>query len=178
VAESTLATGWRLGVVLFVTDGRAVEYAPELYFDRAGAAQEADRWAWFLGEYGEWPIRWAAIDVRIVGIHEIRLVQVRCPPADELWCGIDLERSPRLAAGGSLYESRIAAVTGIRGDHPTADFSKELTDFRLESSHVSIHRLKTTCPSRTLSALSRRGLLRWRSMLARPRPFGPPQPPS
>jgi hypothetical protein len=144
------------GIVLFVTDGFAVEYAPELYLDAGDAIREADRWAWFLGEYGAWPVRQSSADVRQVGIHDVRLVHVRCSPARELWCGIDLGGTPRLAAKGALYKSRLAAEDGIWGHSPSHKIQRGLADLQVTSSNVSIHRLKTICSCLTRSAPSRR----------------------
>jgi hypothetical protein len=153
----TAAGNEQFGVILFVTDGSVVEYPPELYLDEGDATREADRWAWFLGEYGVWPVRETSINVRRVGIHEIRLVYVRCSPARELWCGIDLGATPRLASAGALYKSRLAAEDGIWGRPSYHKTPKGLADLRLTSSSVSIHRLKTMCPRLIRSAPSRRG---------------------
>lgn len=147
------------GFVLLITDGRDVEYTPELYLDRLLATEEAGRWAWFLGEYGSWPVKSTAGERWQVGIHEILLMSAHCPAgANEYWCAVDLEGAPSLAGGKRIHESRSKAEQAIRDGVKASGPTSSTTDIRLEPSHLSIHRLKTVLSNRNASALSLRGL--------------------
>jgi hypothetical protein len=143
--------------VLLITDGRDVEYAPELYLDRLLAMEEAVRWAWFLGEYGSWPVKSTARERWQVGIHEILLMSAHCPAgAVEYWCAVDLEGAPTLAGGERIHESRTKAEQAIRDGVKASGPTWSTTDIRLEPSHLSIHRLKAVLSNRNSSTLSLR----------------------
>lgn len=144
--------------VLLITDGRDLEYAPELYLDRSLATEEASRWAWFLGEYGSWPVRSSIGDRWQVGIHEVLLVSARCSAgAEEYWCAVNLEGTPGLASGERVHESRSKAEQAIRGKVRASQHHTSTTDIQLEPSHLSIHRLKAVLRNRNAPAPSRRG---------------------
>lgn len=79
----------RMLYVLLVTDGVALEYPPEIYFNKERALLEAERWAWFLSGTGwleilqPFPGRWSVGD-RDVRLLTIPWAQDSSPPS---WIG-------------------------------------------------------------------------------------------
>ena len=70
--EAIVERSW----VILVTDGTAIEFAPELYASHEHATDEAHRWAWLLSADGAAEIH-EPFDGRIrVGIRDIRVVEV------------------------------------------------------------------------------------------------------
>ena len=62
--------------VVLITDGTIIEYPPELYESQARAQLEAQRWAWILSAYGQFPIRQPFEGRWEAGIRDIRLVDI------------------------------------------------------------------------------------------------------
>jgi hypothetical protein len=76
--------------VILITDGTAIEFAPELYQSRDLAEREAQRWAWHVSAGGQIAIRERFAGRFEVGIRDVRLVEVDVPndfPDVEPWIG-------------------------------------------------------------------------------------------
>ena len=75
--------------VVLVTDGLALEVAPEVFLDEGLAKGSAENWAWFLSSGGEFRIERPFEGRHRIGHRDVRLVQTQLPEtwADELWVG-------------------------------------------------------------------------------------------
>jgi hypothetical protein len=81
--------------VVLVTDGTVVEFAPEVYFSRDMALDEGRRWAWLLSAEGSVEVVEPFDGRLIVGIRDVRIVEVQRPPRTDadLWVGCFWSRS-------------------------------------------------------------------------------------
>lgn len=64
---------------VLLTDGTAVEYAPEVYTSRALAIQEAERWAWFSSKRGAVPVHRPSSARWQVGTRDVLVIEVDLP---------------------------------------------------------------------------------------------------
>jgi hypothetical protein len=71
--------------VVFVTDGVALEYPPELYARKERAELEAERWAWFLSGSGWLDIERPFTGRWTIGDRDVSMVEVVADASAESW---------------------------------------------------------------------------------------------
>jgi hypothetical protein len=99
--------------LLFVTDGVALEYPPELYARQERAELEAERWAWFLSGSGWLDIERPFDGRWTVGDRDVSLVQVAADTTGECWVGQFRTRDGYLDPEAIIFPERDSALAWV-----------------------------------------------------------------
>lgn len=99
--------------VVFVTDGVALEYPPELYARKERAELEADRWAWFLSGSGWLDIERPFTGRWTIGDRDVSMVEVVADASAECWVAQFRTRDGYLDPEAIIFHERESALAWV-----------------------------------------------------------------
>lgn len=99
--------------LVFVTDGVALEYAPELYVRKERAELEGERWAWFLSGSGWLDIERPFTGRWTIGDRDVSMVEVVADASAEYWVGQFRTHDGYLDPEAVIFHERDSALAWV-----------------------------------------------------------------